>query len=145
MFTRLNFLLGAGLLVLLAFYFAFSYAVLGPLSGIAPGWVKPVAGAAVLISVGLTVQILAMAMSGLAGVASYERGPGPLAIASQAALVCGHGALAFAAAGWLRQGVPPADAGLGLVALLYAAGVALGVVEWRRRDRLPPAREQARP
>jgi hypothetical protein len=145
MLTRLNFLLGAGLLVLLAFYFAFSYVVLGPLSSVAPGWVRPVAGAAVLISVGLTVQILSMVMNGLAGVASYERGPGPLALASQAALACGHGALGFAAAGWLKQGVPPADAGLLLVALLYAVGVALGVLEWRRRDRPAPAGEQAPP
>jgi hypothetical protein len=142
-FTRLNFLLGTGLLLLLAFYFVFAYAVLGPLSAWAPGWVKPAAGAAVLISVGLTVQILAIVMSGLAGVATYERGPGPLAIASQAALVCGHGALAFAAVAWLRNGTPPADAGLLLVALLYAAGVALGVLEWRQRERHRPARHPA--
>jgi hypothetical protein len=135
MFTRINFLLGTGLLVLLAFYFVFSFGVLGPLAGVAQGWVKPVAGAAVLISVGLTVQILAKVMGNMSGVASYERGPGPLALTSQAALVCGHGALAFATASWLREGPPPSNPGLLLVALLYAAGVAIAIVEWRQRRR----------
>lgn len=135
MLTRLNFLFGFGLLVLLLFYFVFGFLVIPPLASVARDWAGPVAGAAVLISVGLTVQILAMAMSGLAGVATYERGPDALAIASQAALVCGHGALAYGAASWLGGGPPPAASGLALIAVLYAAGVAIGILEWRRRAR----------
>lgn len=135
MLTRLNFLFGFGLLVLLLFYFVFGLLVIPSLAGVARDWAGPVAGAAVLISVGLTVQILAMAMSGLAGVATYERGPDVLAIASQAALVCGHGALAYAGARWLGGGAPPAASGLALIAALYAAGVAIGILEWRQRPR----------
>lgn len=135
MFTRVNFLLGTGLLILLLFYFVFRFAVLLPLGAIAPGWVTPVAGAAVLLSVGLTVQFLSKFMGNMAGVASYERGPDALGIASQAALVCGHGALAYAAAVWFGEGQLPATSGLLLITALYAAGVAIGILEWRQRKR----------
>jgi hypothetical protein len=74
-------------------------------------------------------------MGNMAGVASYERGPDALAIASQAALVCGHGALAYAAAVWSGEGQLPAASGLLLITALYAAGVAIGILEWRRRTR----------
>src|SRR5262245_12119938 len=127
MFTRVNYLLGFGLLVLLLFYFAFAYLVLPALGAVSQSWVGPVAGVAVLLSVGLTVQILSMVMSGFAGVGSYERGPDALAVASQAAMVCGHGALAYAAAVWFGGGPPPAASGLGLIAALYAAGAITGI------------------
>lgn len=133
MLTRINYLLGFGLLVVLLFYFGVSYLVIAPLTAIAPGWVKPVAGAAVLIASGLTVQILSMAMGSMAGVATYPKGPNAMAIASQAATVCGHGALGYAAATWAGGGPPPSDPGLALVGALYAAGVAVGILEWRKR------------
>jgi hypothetical protein len=133
MLTRVNFLLGFGLLVVILFYFAFAHLAIAPLSALAPDWVKPVAGAAVLITAGLTVQILAVAMSAMAGVATYPRGPNVLAIASQAATVCGHGALGYAAATWMGGGPPPPESGLALMGALYAAGVAMAIVEWRQR------------
>lgn len=138
MFTRVNFLLGFGFLVMLGFYFVFSYVLILPLAAFAQGWVKPVAGVAVLASVGFTVQILSIAMSKLAGVASYKQGPDALAIASQAALVCGHGAMGYATAVWFGGGSPPALSGLALIAALYATGVGLGVVEWRQRRAAAP-------
>jgi hypothetical protein len=133
MLTRVNFLLGFGLLVVILFYIAFSHLAIAPLSALAPGWVKPIAGAAVLITAGLTVQILSMAMSGMAGVATYPKGPNAMAIASQAATVCGHGALGYAAAAWLGGGPPPSESGLALIGSLYAAGVAIAILEWRQR------------
>lgn len=133
MLIRINYLLGFGLLVVLLFYFGVTYLVIAPVSAIAPGWVKPVAGAAILIASGLTVQILSMAMSAMAGVATYPQGPNAMAIASQAAIVCGHGALGYAAATWAGGGPMPSEAGLALVGGLYAAGVALGLLEWRQR------------
>lgn len=133
MLIRINFLLGFGFLVMLLFYFGFTYLVIAPVAAFAPGWAGIVAGAAVLISVGLTVQILSMAMSGMAGIATYPAGPNAMAIASQAAIVGGHGALGFAATGWFGGGSPPTDAGLLLIAALYGAGVAIGVREWRQR------------
>lgn len=133
MLTRVNYLLGFGLLVALLFYFGFRYLAIAPLSAFAPDWVKPVAGAAVLISAGLTVQILSMAMSSMAGVATYAKGPSALAIACQAAIVCGHGALGYALASWLGGGVPPQDSGLALIGALYASGVGAGIIEWRQR------------
>ncbi len=133
MLIRINFLLGFGFLVMLLFYFGFTYLVIAPVAAFAPGWAGIVAGAAVLISVGLTVQILSMAMSGMAGVATYPDGPNAMAIASHAAIVCGHGALGFAASNWFGGGPPPADLGLLLIVALYASGVTMAVVEWRQR------------
>ncbi len=132
MFTRINFLLGFGLLVMILFYFAFSYLVILPLSAIAPDWAGIAAGAAVLASVGLTVQILSIAMSKLAGVATYRQGPNASAIASQAAMVCGHGALGYAMASWLGGGPLPNDIALALIGAFYAAGVAIGIRDWRQ-------------
>lgn len=132
MLTRLNFLLGFGLMVLIAFYFGFRYLVVAPVSALAPGWTGIVGGAAVLASLGLTVQILTQAMSHFSGIATYPQGPGGLAIASQAALVCGHGALFYGLAAWLGEGPPLSVAGVGLVGALYLAGVALGIAEWRQ-------------
>ena len=133
MFTRINFLLGFGLLVILLFYFAFSYLVILPLSAIVPEWTGLAAGAAVLASVGLTVQILSVAMSKLAGVATYRQGPNALAITSQAAIVCGHGALGYAMASWLGGGSLPNDIGLAMTGVLYAIGVAIGIRVWRQQ------------
>jgi hypothetical protein len=133
MLTRINFLLGFGLLVMILFYFAFTYLVILPLSAFAPDWAGIAGGAAVLISVGLTVQFLSMAMGGMAGVATYPKGPNAMAITSQAAIVCGHGALGYAAAAWFAGAPPPNVLGIALIGALYAAGVGIGTAEWRQR------------
>lgn len=133
MLTRINYLLGFGLLVALLFYFGVSYLVIVPVSEIAPGWVRPIAGAAVLIASGLTVQILSMVMSSMAGVATYPQGPSAMAMAGHAAIVCGHGALGYALATWAGGGPAPSDPGLALTGALYAGGVAIGFLEWRQR------------
>lgn len=137
MFTRINFLLGFGLMILIGFYFGFRYLVIAPVAAVAPDWVTIVAGAAVLASLGFTVQILAQVMSGMAGIATYPQGPGGAAIASQAAFVCGHGALAYGLATWLGNGPPLTGAGVALVWALYLAGVATSMLEWRRRRARP--------
>jgi len=131
--TRVNFLLGFGLMVMIGFYFGFRYLVVAPVSAIAPGWATYVAGAAVLAALGFTVQILANVMSSLAGIATYPQGPNATAIASQAAFFCGHGALGYGLAAWLRDGPPLTVWGLALVGALYAAGVGIGFLDWRRR------------
>ena len=51
MFSRINFLLGVGLLTAIGFYFAGNYLIVWPLSHIAPNWVKPIAGVAVLADI----------------------------------------------------------------------------------------------
>ena len=137
MLIRINFLLGFGFLVMLLFYFGFTYLIIKPVSAFAPDWAGIAAGAAILLSVGLTVQILSMAMSGLAGIATHPHGPDAMAIASQAAIVGGHGALGFAASTWFAGGVPPTDASLLLICALYAAGVAIAVIAWRQRNKAP--------
>ena len=71
MFARINFLLGLGLLIQITFYFAGVYLLILPLSAVAPDWVKPAAGIAILAAVGVTVQLLSMAMSNLRGIALY--------------------------------------------------------------------------
>lgn len=142
MFTRINFLLGLGLTLLLLFYFGFRYLVVAPVTLLAPQWATPVAGAAVLAGLGFTVQILAQLMGTLSGAGSYPHGPNAAAMASQAAIVCGHGALVAGASAWLRHGVPPGTWGLLSIAVLYATGVAIGIVEWRRRPRPPQASGQ---
>lgn len=136
MFTRINFLLGVGLLTAIGFYFAGSYLIVWPLSYIAPNWVKPIAGLAVLVSLALTVQVLSMAMSGLMGVASYadSGGPGALAFISQAAIICTHAALGFVAVAFFSGAPAVTDLHMLVVAALYLAGVAIGILEWRQRN-----------
>ncbi|HEV8647047.1 MAG TPA: hypothetical protein VGR01_15920 [Burkholderiales bacterium] len=136
MFTRINFLLGFGLLVAIGFYFAGSYLVVLPLSSIAPNWAKPIAGLAVLVSLALTVQILSMVVSGMMGVASYTDtdGPGTLALTSQAAIVCGHAGLGYIAVAFFFGGKSVTELQLLVVAALYVAGIAIAIQEWRQRN-----------
>lgn len=135
MLTRINFLLGFGLLVVIGFYFAGNYLVVLPLSSIAPNWVKPIAGLAILVSLALTVQILSAVMSGLMGVASYTDtgGPGALALTSQAAIVCGHAGLGYIAVAFFSRERPVTELQLLVVAGLYVAGIAIAIQEWRVR------------
>jgi hypothetical protein len=136
MLTRVNFLLGFGLLITIAFYFVGNYLVVLPLSSIAPNWVKPIAGLAVLASLALTVQILSTVVSGMEGVGSYKEtdGPGALALTSQAAIVCGHAGLGYIAAAFFSGEKPVTELRLLVVAALYVAGVAIAIQEWRQRE-----------
>jgi len=136
MFTRINFLLGFGLLVAIGFYFAGNYLLVLPLSSIAPDWAKPIAGVAVLVSLALTAQILSMAVSGLEGVASYTEtdGPGALALTSQAAIVCGHAGLGYIAVAFFSREKPVTEPQLLVAAALYVAGIAIAIQEWRQRN-----------
>ena len=136
MFTRINFLLGFGVLVAIGFYFAGNYLVVLPLSIIAPNWVRPIAGAAVLISLALTVHILSSVMSGMMGVASYtdtDR-PGAFAFTSQAAIACGHASLAYIAVAYFSREKHFTELQLLVVAAMYAAGIVIAIQEWRRRN-----------
>lgn len=139
MFARINFLLGLGLLIQITFYFAGVYLLIPPLSALAPHWVKPAAGIAILAALGVTVQLLSMAMSNLRGIALYAKGerPGMLALTSQATMILGHIGTIYAASGLLIRGEPIADVRLLIVAALYFAGAALAILEWRQRK---PAR-----
>jgi hypothetical protein len=134
-FARINFLLGLGLLIQITFYFAGVYLLILPLSAVAPDWVKPAAGIAILVAAGVTVQLLSTVMSSLRGIALYEKGEraGMLAFTSQAAMIFGHAATIYAASGLLIRGEPIADVRLLIIATLYLAGTALAIHEWRQR------------
>jgi len=136
MLARINFLLGFGVLVAIGFYFAGNYLVVLPLSIIAPNWVKPIAGVAVLISLALTVQVLSSVMNGMRGVASYTDtdGPGALAVTSQAAIACGHAGMAYIAVTFFSREKPVTELQLLVVAALYMAGITIAIQEWRRRN-----------
>ena len=138
MFARINFLLGLGLLVQIAFYFAGVYLLILPLSAVAPDWVKPAAGIAILAAVGLTVQLLSMVMGNLRGIALYgkDERPGMLAFTSQAAMILGHIATIYAASSLMMRGEPIADVQLLIIAALYFTGTALAIHEWRQRKRV---------
>jgi len=136
MLTRINFLLGVGLLTAVSFYFAGSYLIAWPLSHIAPTWVKPIAGVAVLASLALTVQILSMVMSNMMGVASYtdtDRA-GALALTSQTAIVCGHAGLGYMAVAFISEERPVTEPQLLVVAALYVGGISIAIQEWRQRN-----------
>ena len=135
MFARINFLLGLGLLIQITFYFAGVYLLIPPLSAVAPDWVKPVVGIAILAAAGVTVQLLSMAMSNLRGIALYAKDERPrmLAFASQAAMVFGHIGTIYAASGLLTHGEPIPDVQLLIIAALYFAGAALAIHELRQR------------
>ncbi len=135
MFARINFLLGLGLLIQITFYFAGVYLLILPLSAIAPGWVKPAAGIAILAATGVTAQLLSMAMGSLRGVALYakEERPAMLTFLSQAAMIFGHVGTIYAASGLLARGEPISEMTLLIIAALYFAGAALGIHEWRQR------------
>ena len=136
MFTRINFLLGFGVLVAIGFYFAGIYLVVMPLSLIAPNWVKPIAGVAVLISLALIVHILSSVMDGMMGVASYTDGdrPGAFALTSQAAIVCGHASMAYIAVAYFSREKRVTELQLLVVAALYTVGIVIAIQEWRRRN-----------
>lgn len=134
-FARINFLLGLGLLILIAFYYAGVYLLIPPVSAISPAWVRPVAGIALLAAIGITVQLLSMAMSGLRGVALYRQGEhaGLITYVSQAAFVFGHAGTLYAAMRLAIDAIPVPDEQVLIIAALYGAGAALGLFEWRQR------------
>lgn len=132
MFTRINFLLGFGLLTAIAFYFVGSYVVARPLSIIAPGWVKPIVGVFILAALGLTVQILSMVQSRMGRIADPGTIGLPATVFSQLAIVCGHALLAYALSGFLSGAQPVADPELALVAALYLAGVMIPTQRWHK-------------
>jgi hypothetical protein len=134
--TRLNFLLGLGFLFVIGFYFVGRYALVFPLSLLIPSWTKPVAGLAVLLGLGLTVQLLALSMGKFAGVASYPSGKamGSFSIVSQIALACGHAGLIYAGSGIIVDRYPVTELHLFTVAALYGAGVLIAIQEWRQRE-----------
>ena len=134
MFARINFLLGLGLLILLAFYFATVYLLLPGVSATAPEWVRPAAGIAILSAVALTVQLLAVAMTGLRGIGFYGKGekPSRSAYASQAIMLLSHIAL-IVTVGGLFNGKPVDHGKLIGIAAAYLAGTAFAIHEWRRR------------
>ena len=134
-FARINFLLGLGLLIEITFYFAGVYLLVLPLSAFAPGLVKPASGIAILAAVGVTVQLLSMAMGSLRGIALYAKGERPriATFVSQAVMFIGHICTAYAASGLIAHGEPIAETKLLLLAVLYAVGVAMGIYEWKQR------------
>lgn len=133
MFTRINFLLGFGLLTAIAFYFIGSYVVVRPLSGFAPGWVRPVAGIFILAALGLTVQILSMVQSGMDRVADPGVVGMPATVFSQIAITCGHAGLGYTLYGFLSGLRPVADPELAVAAALYLAGLVVAIRNWRRK------------
>ena len=136
MFSRINFLFGVGLLAAIGFYFAGSYLIVWPLSHIAPDWVKPIAGVAVLASLALTVQILSKVVTNMMGVASYTDtdGPGALALTSQTAIACGHAGLGYMAVAFFSEERPVTEPQLLVVAALYVGGISIAIQEWRQRN-----------
>ncbi len=135
MLPRLNFLLGLGILVLIGFYLAGAYVVVGPLAQIAPGWAQFLAGAILLAAVGLTVQFLANAMTTLNGVVGYRAGerPGPAWFISQVALGLGHVGIVAMAIGLVVEDRPAPVLEVIVIAALYLVGVSVALREWKRR------------
>ena len=135
MFARINFLLGLGLLIVLAFYFAAVYLLLPALSAVAPGWIKPAAGIAILAAVGLTVQLLSgVALTSLRGVALYEKGERPSlsAYASQGIMLSSHIALVCTVSA-LFDGKPVDHGRLIGIAAAYLLAIGFAIHEWRQR------------
>ena len=135
MFSRMNFLLGVGLLAAIGFYFAGNYLIVWPLSHVAPNWVKPIAGVAILASLALTVQILSTVVTSMMGVASYtdDERAGALALTSQTAIVCGHAGLGYMTVAFFSEERPVTELQLLVVAALYVSGIAIAIQEWRQR------------
>jgi len=135
MIARVNFLLGLGLLILIAFYGAGAWLLLPLVELSAPAWVVPAGGATVLAALALTVQFLSMAMDKLPGIGVYEPGEraGLVAYSGQAALILGHLAVIYALQNWLLEAVPVSPAELLTVVAFYAAGSMLAYLEWKRR------------
>ena len=133
--ARISFLLGLGMLIQIAFYFAGVYLLVLPLAAFAPSLVKPIAGVAILVAVGVTVQLLSMAMSSFRGIALYEQGerPSMLTFISQAVTILGHIGAIYAAGGLLIHGEPVSHAKLLIIAALYGTGLVLAIRERRQR------------
>ena len=127
------------MLILTMFYFVGVYLILAPISKFAPVWVRFATGASVLIAMGFTVQMLAAAMSGMAGVARYVSGRSSRGIflAAQATLICAHICMLYALTDLLSDTGPASNALLLVMTVLYMTGVALSLYEWKQRTSLP--------
>lgn len=133
MLTRINFLLGFGLLTAVAFYLIGRFVVVRPLAALAPEWVGPAIGVFVLAALGLTVQILSMVQSGMNRIADPATVGYATTAFSQTAIAFGHAGLAYALYGFLAGQEPVADTELALAAALYLAGVAIAIQGWRKK------------
>lgn len=127
------------MLILTTFYLVGVYLVLALISRFAPLWVRFATGASVLVAMGFTVQLLAAAMSGMAGVARYVAGQSSpvIFVAAQALLVGAHGCMFYALNDLLNTDAPASHALLLLTLVLYLAGVTLSLYEWKHRKPVP--------
>jgi hypothetical protein len=137
MLTRLNFLFGLGVLIVIGFGFAARYLVLMPLAQFAPAWTGVASGVLVLASLGLTVQLLSKTLGAMPGLATYSAAhpAGLLTFVSQGAFGCGHVALGYAGFLLLSGERPVGELQWLTAAVLYAAGAAVAVQEWRQRKK----------
>lgn len=127
------------MLIVTTFYIVGVYLILAPISKFAPVWLRFATGAIVLIAMGFTVQLLAAAMSGMAGVARYVAGRSSRAIffAAQATLACAHLCMLYALTDLVINSAPASTVLLLAMTVLYVSGVALSLYEWKLRTSLP--------
>lgn len=133
MIYRINFLLAAAALTVMMFYLLGRYLIVAPVSRLWPDWAGYAAGAAILVALMLTVQILAKVMDRFQklAVSAAARPMGTLGISAQGSMTAGHLAAVYGIYGMLS------DTGTYLsfllAAFLYAAGLLCASKDWRRR------------
>lgn len=139
MILRVNFLLAVATLAAMGFYLAGRYLIVAPVALLKPEWAGYVAAAVILVALMLMVQTLAKVMDRLVRLtnmarAARNRGTGPLGISAQGALAAGHLAMAYGVYGYYFAGNGPTRLlSVALAVLLYAAGVASALSDWRRQ------------
>jgi hypothetical protein len=130
---RINILIAAAALTVMTFYLLGRYLIVAPVARIWPDWAGYAAGAAILVGLMLTVQVLAKVMDRFRklAVSAATRPMGTLGISAQGSITAGHLAAVYGIYGMLS------DTGTSLSfllsAFLYAAGLFFALNDWRRR------------
>ena len=136
MISRLNFLLAVSILTLLGFYLAGRFLFLKALLSLAPGLAPYFTAAYGLAALMLTVLVLAKTVIRLAPLSSAApfRQAGLHTLLAQTALYAGHGLVVLAVYAVLAaQDAGPVSWSWLLAIMLYAAGIAGAINDWRKR------------
>jgi hypothetical protein len=134
--ARINFLLGAVMVLAMVMYLVGRFLVVAPAGWIDPQWASVAAGVWLLVSLMLVVSFMARIQARLAAMpAAVTHSTGMLGLVGQALLVAGHLLVILAAYRWFAGTLTLNLPVVLLPAIVYALGVATVLLDLRRRSK----------